>query len=95
MQGDHEFNVFIQANLVTGPSPYDPSRDPALAPNFGRDKVVARAFWNRIVGASGLEIRSVPVPPQGAQAGDSFELAIEVVESTHSDVHTRKVVVDD
>ncbi len=91
---DHAFDVFIQGSRVL--EEYIPAEDPALAANPGRDQVVARGFWNRIVVTGGdLEIRSVPVPPPSGQAGDSFELAIEVAESTHSDIHTRKVVVGD
>jgi hypothetical protein len=90
-QGNHRFNVIIEDQLVI--SNYDPSQDSALLPQPGRDKVVAREFWSLTVGADGLQIRTIPVPELNQTSGDSFELAIEVAPSTHSDVHTRKIVV--
>jgi hypothetical protein len=90
-QGNHQFNVFLENEQVL--FNYDPSADPALNPQPGRDKVVVREFWSRSVSAEGLQIRSVPVPPQGQTNGDSFELAIETAPTTHSDLHTRKIVV--
>jgi hypothetical protein len=90
-QGNHRFNVFLENEQIL--SSYDPSTDPALDPQPGRDKVVAREIWSRGVSADGLQVRSVPVPPQGQTNGDAFELAIEMSPTTHSDLHTRKIVV--
>jgi hypothetical protein len=92
VQDDYKFDFFIEGILEL--NDYVPASDPALDPSPGRDQVVAKEFWSRGVnGGDGLQMRSLPVPFMGGPDGDSFELAIEVAPTTHTDLHTKKVVV--